>query len=448
MSTDSLPAARGLDAGHAAAAARAATRRSPMTWVPTLYLAEGLPFYAIALIAGLMYKSFGVSNDQIAHWTGLLGFAWVFKPLWSPFLEAAPSKKMLVVAFEFAGAVGLALVALVLQTPSYFALSIALFACVAFSAATHDIAADGLYIASLSARQQAAYAGWQGAFFNAAKFLSLGGLAILAGNLEKVMSVANAWTLIFAIFGALMAALGAYHLWALPGTRNAPRADGGTAGIAQVLGDVIVEFFRKPGIWLAILFIILFRAGEGQIQTIGPLFLREARDLGGLGLTTDEVGWVYGTAGTAAFLIGSVCGGYFTSWLGLRRAMFWLILAVNLPNLVFYFLSTALPSSLAVIATALGVEMFGYGFGFVGVILFIMQVVAQGKYQTAHYALGTGVMQLGFVLFKMISGDIQLALGYQRFFLWVLVSALPVLVLSRFIRLGAADGAAPASSGA
>jgi len=415
----------------------ARARRSPMSWVPTLYLAEGLPFYAVALIAGLMYKSLGVPNDQIARWTGLLGFAWVFKPLWSPLLEAAPSKKSMVVLFQSCSAVGLGLTALALQLPAYFAISIALLALVAVSAATHDIAADGLYIASLSDKQQAAYAGWQGAFFNAAKFMSLGGLVILAGYFEKRMAVAQAWTLIFGLLALMMAALALYHVWALPGTRNVARADASAGSVWQTLGDVIVEFFRKPGIWRAILFIILFRAGEGQIQTIGPLFLREARSLGGLGLTTDEVGWVYGTAGTIAFLVGSVCGGYFTSWLGLKRAMFILILAVNVPNAVFYFLSTAAPTHLGVIATALSLEMFGYGFGFVGVILFIMQVVAVGKYQTAHYALGTGVMQLGFVFFKMISGDIQTALGYQRFFLWVLVSAVPVLLLSRFLKIGA-----------
>jgi PAT family beta-lactamase induction signal transducer AmpG len=411
-------------------------RRSPMTWVPTLYLAEGLPFYAVALIAGLMYKSMGVPNDQIARWTGLIGFAWVFKPLWSPLLEAAPSKKSMVVLFQACSAVGLGLTAFALQLPAYFAISIALLAVVAVSAATHDIAADGLYIASLSDKQQAAYAGWQGAFFNAAKFMSLGGLVILAGYFEKRMAVASAWTLIFGLLALMMAALALYHLWSLPGTRNVGATDAAAGKVWQTLGDVIVEFFRKPGIWLAILFIILFRAGEGQIQTIGPLFLREARSLGGLGLTTDEVGWVYGTAGTIAFLVGSVCGGYFTSWLGLKRAMFVLILAVNVPNAVFYFLATTAPTSLAVIATALSLEMFGYGFGFVGVILFIMQVVAPGKYTTAHYALGTGVMQLGFVFFKMISGDIQTALGYQHFFLWVLVSALPVLVLSRFLKIG------------
>ncbi len=421
-----------------------AARRSPMAWVPTLYLAEGLPFYAVALIAGLMYKSMGLPNDRIAHWTGLLGFAWVFKPLWSPLLEAAPSKKSMVVLFQTVSALALGATAFALQLPDWFAVSVALLAVVAVSAATHDIAADGLYIASLSAKQQAAYAGWQGAFFNAAKFMSLGGLVILAGYFETRMPVASAWTLIFGLLALAMAALALYHLWSLPAARNAARPQRvrgpqGATSRGRVWAaplDVILDFFRKPGIWLAILFIILFRAGEGQIQTIGPLFLRDARSAGGLGLTTDQVGWVYGTAGTVAFLVGSVCGGYFTSWIGLKRAMLVLILAVNLPNAVFYFLSTELPTSLAVIATALSVEMFGYGFGFVGVILFIMQVVAPGKYTTAHYALGTGVMQLGFVCFKLVSGDIQTALGYRHFFLWVLASAVPALLLSRFLKIG------------
>lgn len=406
--------------------------RHPMGWVPTLYLAEGLPFYAVGLIASLMYKSLGVPNDQIARWTGLLGFAWVFKSLWSPFLERARSKKFLVVIFQLMGGSCLGLVALSLQLPAYFAMSIALLAVVSIASATHDIAADGLYIASLSNKQQAAYAGWQGAFFNAAKFLSFGGLLYLAGHLEKSIGVKNAWMAVFGVLGGMMIAIGAYHSWALPGTKNV--ATGESLGsVFNTLWDVIVDFFKKPGIWLAILFIILFRAAEGQIQTIGPLFLRDPRSVGGLGLTTDEVSVVYGTAGTVAFLTGSVLGGYFTSWLGLKRALPYLIIAMNFPNIVFIVLSSTLPTNLGLITVALSTEMFGYGFGFVGVILFIMQVVAVGKYQTAHYALGTGVMQLGFVLFKMVSGDIQVALGYKNFFIWVLLSALPVLLVLRFL---------------
>lgn len=410
--------------------------RHPLAWVPSLYLAQGLPFYSVALVAGLMFKSMGVPNEQIARWTGVLGLAWVFKALWSPFLELFRSKKRIVVVLQIAGGIALGALALALQLPAWFALAIALLAVVSLASSTHDIAADGLYIASLSARQQAAYAGWQGAFFNGAKFLSLGGLVILAGYLEQRVGAQLAWSTVFGLLGALMAGLGLYHLWALPGPQPAASAPvPGARAPLDVLADVIRAFFAKPGIWLGILFILLFRTAEGQVQTIGPLFLRDARAVGGMGLSTQEVGAIYGTAGTAAFLVGSILGGYFTSWLGLKRAMVFLILAMNLPNLVFYYLSMAQPESLGVVTASLAAEMFGYGFGFVGMILFIMQVIASGPYQTAHYALGSGFMQLGFVLSKVVSGDIQRALGYQHFFLWVVLSALPVLLLTRFVRL-------------
>jgi len=410
-------------------------RRHPLSWVPTLYLAQGLPFYAVALVAGQMLKSMGVPNDQIARWTGLLGLAWAFKALWSPFMELAPSRRLAVVACQLIGGACLALVALALQLPMWFALCIALLAVVSLASSTHDIVADGIYIASLDAREQAAYAGWQGAFFNAAKFISLGGLLILAGALEQRLGIEAAWTTVFLLLGGLMALLGLYHVRALPATPRIGTTGHSLGSIGATLVDVIKTFFAKPGIWMAILFIILFRAGEGQIQSIGPLFLRDAREVGGLGLTTAEVGWAYGTVGTAAFLIGSIAGGYFTAWLSLKRALPILILAMNLPNAAFWYLSHAQPESMALIVGLLGIEMFGYGFGFVGVILFIMQVVASGRYQAAHYALGTGFMQLGFVLFRTISGDIQQALGYRDFFLWVLLASVPVLVLSRFMRL-------------
>jgi PAT family beta-lactamase induction signal transducer AmpG len=295
-----------------------------------------------------------------------------------------------------------------------------------------------LYIANLSARQQAAYAGWQGAFFNGAKFLSLGGLVILAGVLEQRVGAAAAWAAVFGLLGALLAGLGLYHVWALPGT-VASSAGASVRGTVDVLVDVVRAFFAKPGIWMGIVFILLFRLAEGQVQTIGPLFLRDARAAGGLGLSTQEVGAIYGTAGTAAFLVGSILGGWFTSRAGLKRAMPVLILAMNVPNLVFWYLGTMQPERLGLVTAALSLEMFGYGFGFVGMILFIMQVVAPGRYQTAHYALGSGFMQLGLVLSKVVSGDIQHALGYRHFFLWVVLSALPVLVLTRFVKMTALE---------
>jgi PAT family beta-lactamase induction signal transducer AmpG len=414
--------------------------RSPSLWVPSLYLAQGLPFFAVMLLAGQMLKSLGMDNMEISHWTTWIGFAWIFKPLWSPFMELASSKTKMVVLFELMGGACLFLVALALHLPFWFAACIAMLALVAICASTHDIACDGLYIASLNKKHQAEYAGWTGTFFNAGRFIASGGLLVLAGYLEKTSGVVTAWTIIYSLLGAMMIALGLYNSWALPQAKNAPSSGtNNAASIARTLKEVIVEYFKKPGIWVAVLFIILFRAGEAQVQTIGPLFLRDARELGGLGLSTTEVGAVYGTIGTVAFIVGSIAGGYFTSWLGLRRAILPLILAVNLPNAVFYYLSYALPTNIVVIGAALSVEMFGYGFGFVGLILYMMQVVAPGKYQTAHYALSTGIMQLGFALFKYYSGDVQHALGYQHFFLWVLACSVPVAILSQIIPMTALE---------
>ena len=410
-------------------------KTSPIRWIPSLYFVQGLQFFVVMLIAGLMFKNMGVANDQIARWTGLLGLAWAIKPLWSPFLELAPSKKLIVVAMQFVGAAGLGLMAIALQLPMYFAAAIAVLFLLAYASATHDIACDGLYMAALEARAQAAYAGWQGAFFNASKFLTLGGLLVLAGYLEKKIGVFNAWSSIFVLLALLLAALASYNAYALPGTLNTARADLTAASVLKTLREVIVDFLGKPGIWIAIGFIVLFRFAEGQVQTIGPLFLIEARDQGGLGLTTEQVGGIYGTAGTAAFLVGSILGGYFTAWLGLRRAMLFLILAMAVPNIVFYALASTLPTDLFQIGLAISIEMFGYGFGFVGMILYIMQAVAPGKYQTAHYALGSGVMQLGFILSKTISGDIQIALGYQQFFLWTIACGVPALALMFFVKM-------------
>jgi PAT family beta-lactamase induction signal transducer AmpG len=266
---------------------------------------------------------------------------------------------------------------------------------------------------------------------------------VLAGHLEKSIGVAPAWSTIFGLLAVTLGLLAAYNAWALPGTLNAAHGDLSFGGILLTLREVIADFLGKPGIWLAILFIVLFRFAEGQVQTIGPLFLIEPRAEGGLGLTTEQVGYVYGTGGTLAFLVGSVLGGYFTSWLGLRRAMPWLILGMAVPNIVFAVLAAQRPAELGVISLAVSVEMFGYGFGFVGMILYIMQAVAPGRFQTAHYALGSGVMQLGFIFSKTISGDIQVAMGYERFFLWTVACGVPALLLMFFVKLPGRDGAEP-----
>jgi PAT family beta-lactamase induction signal transducer AmpG len=409
--------------------------RHPLTWVPTLYFAEGLPLWVVLIVAGVMLKSMGISNEQIGHWTGTLVLAWAFKPLWSPLLETSSNKRFFVVLFQIVGGVALGLIALTLQVPNTIAVTVALLGVVAIASATHDIAADGLYIASLSTKQQTAFAGWQGAFYNASKFVISGGLVVLAGDLQTKMKLPpeQAWSIIFAIMSVGLILIALYHLWALPAnpkTNSTPTSI--KEGFATLL-EVIVDFFKKPGVWLSILFILLFRAGEAQVSTIAPLFLLDSRAAGGLGLTTAQVGWAYGAAGTIAFIVGSIIGGYFAGWLGLRRGMVFLIIGMNLPNLAFYFLSSTMPSDLTIITGAIFIENFGFGFGFVGLILYMMQVLSVGKYQTAHYAFGTGFMALGLVLFRTFSGDIQAALGYKNFFLWVIISAIPVLILSLWI---------------
>lgn len=418
-------------------------RRSPLTWVNSLYFAQGLPFFAVNLIAQQMFVSGKIPNDTITHWMGILSLAWGIKWLWSPFLELAPSQKMAVIAFQWLGAVALAVVAFAMFQPSFFVLAVAGLLAVSLFSATHDVSSDGLYMVQLNNREQAEYAGWQGAFFNVARFASAGGLLILAGNLEKTSGFATAWGTIFGLCSGVMLLLGLYHVWALPKAAIETRVKPSVAAAAGTLWHVIADFLAKPGVWVAILFILLFRASEGQIQTIGPIFLRAARAAGGLGLSTDDVGWAYGTAGTVAFILGTMAGGYFAAWLGLRRAMVWLIIGMNLPSVAFVFLSVAMPTHFAVIASALSLEMFGYGFGFVGVILYLMQVVAPGRFQTAHYAIGSGVMGLGMSFFRWISGDIETALGYRNFFIWGLLCAVPVLVLLRFVPLSAAPVAEP-----
>ncbi|MEO5687690.1 MAG: MFS transporter [Burkholderiaceae bacterium] len=427
----------------AAPTAAASGRRSPLTWVPSLYFAQGLPFFAVNLIAQQMFVSGKVPTDTITHWMGILSLAWGIRWLWSPFLELAPSQKGVVVAFQWLGSAGLAAVAFALHQPSFFAVAVAALLAVSVFSSTHDVSSDGIYMAQLNNREQAEYAGWQGAFFNVARYASAGGLLILAGNLEKASGFATAWSTIFGICSALMLVLGLYHVWALPKATEVRTIKPSVEDVAKTLVRVIVDFLRKPGVWLAIAFILLFRASEGQIQTIGPIFLRAERAAGGLGLSTDAVGWAYGTAGTIAFIVGTMAGGYFAAWLGLRRAMLWLILAMNLPSVAFVFLSVVMPTNFAVIASALSLEMFGYGFGFVGVILYLMQVVAPGKFRTAHYSIGSGVMGLGMSFFRWISGDIETALGYRNFFIWGLLCAIPVLVLLRFVPLSTTTDAEP-----
>ena len=425
-------------------------RRSPITWVPSAYFAMGLPFVVLNMVTVLMFKGLEVDDKLITFWTSLILLPWTLKPLWSPFLELFKIKKFFVVATQLTTGIAFGLVALSLNLSSFFAISIALLAVIAFSGATHDIACDGVYMSELSNSEQAKYIGWQGAFYNIAKIVATGGLVYLAGYFIESYSEAGSvleankksWMTIMLILSAVMILLALYHIFALPSTKVV-KNEGKRSGkeILSELYNVLSDFFRKTHIIYYICFIILYRFAEGFVMKIVPLFLKAAREAGGLGLSEKEIGLYYGTYGAAAFVLGSLLAGYYISAKGLKNTLFTLCCIFNLPFVVYAFLAFFQPESGLIICSGIVFEYFGYGFGFVGLTLFMMQQVAPGKHQMAHYAFASGIMNLGVMIPGMMSGWVCETLGewfnrpggYEPFFIFVLIATIPAFLITYFI---------------
>ena len=410
--------------------------RHPFYWIPTTWFAMGLPNLVLGgTVASLLYKSLGYSDGQIAFWTGIIVLPWSFKPLWGPFMELYKTKKFYIQVSQIACGVLFALSVLSLYTATFFPLSVTLFFLIAFFGATQDMAADGIYLSELSASDQARYVGWQGTFYNVAKLFSNGGMVFLAGILIPVIGDRDAWAVVLAIYAIIMLALGMYNRGVLPDSTTA-RSVTSTREVWITLKDVMVSFFRKKHIWAGILFIVLYRFAEGQGIKIMPLFLKATRAAGGLGLSEASVGLLTGIYGTAAFVLGSLAAGYFVSNKGLTRTTLLLLCAFfNLPFAAYAYLAITQASSVWVIGTAIAVEHFGYGFGFIGIILFIMQRIAPGPYQMAHYAFGSAITYFGYTIASMMSGAISDYLGYAHFFIWVLVSTIPAFLVSWLVPL-------------
>lgn len=426
--------------------------RSPISWVPTLYFAMGMPFVVLNMVCVLMFKGLDVSDAQIALWTSIIMFPWTLKPLWSPLLEMYKTKKFFVIVTQIATGCIFGLVALALHLPDFFAVCIALLAVIALSGATHDVAADGVYMASLSKEDQARYIGWQGAFYNIAKIAATGGLVMLAGVLIKhftgdvntldaaAAAVAKrqgtvmAWTVIMAVIGLIMVLLGLYNAKFVPADhRDASAERPGFKETMVELGNVFVDLFRKRHIIYYIFFIILYRFAEGFVMKIVPLFLKADRANQGLGLSEEEIGLCYGTFGAAAFVIGSILAGYYVAHRGLQKSLFSLCCVFNLPFVAYTLLAIYQPESLWLIGGGIVLEYFGYGFGFVGLTLFMMQQIAPGKHQMAHYAFASGIMNLGVMLPGMLSGYVSDWLGYRDFFIFVLVCTIPAFLITWFV---------------
>lgn len=409
-----------------------APSRSPWTWIPSLYFAQGIPYVVVMTLSVVLYKNLGVSNTDIALYTSWLYLPWVIKPLWSPLVDMFRTKRFWIWSLQFAIGLAFALVALTLPGPKFFQLTLAVFWLMAFASATHDIAADGFYLLALKPGDQAAFVGVRSTFYRLATLSAQGGLVYLAGMLqERTGDVAHAWALVFGLLAAVFVAVSAYHFFVLP-KPEADRPAAADGGFVREFFTVFAEFFRKPGIAATLAFLLLYRFAESQALKLVSPFLLDRTDIGGLGFTTQQVGIAYGTVGIICLTIGGILGGLAIARFGLRRMVWPMIFAMNTPNLAFLLLAVYQPSSLWVASLGLAVEQAGYGFGFAAYLVYMM-LVAEGPHKTAHYAICTGFMALGMMLPGMAAGWIQDQIGYVNFFAWVLVATIPSFIATAAI---------------
>lgn len=408
--------------------------RQPLRWVPSLYFAMGLPNVTVSVVAAILYKNLGYSNETIALYTSQLYLPWALKPLWAPFMEAFRTKRAWVLSMEFLIVALLGLVAFSLPLPGFFAMSLAFFWIIGFAGATQDIAADAIYLTTLSPKAQARFIGVQSLFFNLGFVLVSGLLVTLTGKLHDDLGLdwPHAWMAVMSVIAALLLGCSLWHLRALPPGEASNLPGAGFHAAFTSLRETWRTFFQKPQIGMMLLVCFFYRFGEGFIEKFGPLFLLDPRAAGGLGLTNAAMGNIHGTLGTLGFLAGSVLGGLFAAKMTLRRSFLVLALAVNVPHVTYYLLSIWQPESLWLVGLMVALEKFGYGFGAVGHMLYMMQQIAPGPFQMAHYAFATAVMGLT----KWVSGSLSAALyvatghDYPQFFLLVLAASLPPVFLA------------------
>jgi PAT family beta-lactamase induction signal transducer AmpG len=334
----------------------------------------------------------------------------------------------------FIGA-ALAGIALTIPAPNFFQYTIAVFWLMAFSSATHDIAADGFYLLGLDESNQAAFIGIRSTFYRIAMITGQGTLVILAGTLEPKIGIPHAWSITFYVIAAFFLVLFLYHRFMLPypASDKSAREDK-SRGVFSEFARTFVLFFKRKDIWLILLFLLFFRFAEAQLVKLVSPFLLDVREKGGLGLSTSEVGIVYGTVGMIALITGGLLGGYVISKKGLRRWLWPMVIIMHTPDLMFVYLSQFQPINFLLINSAIALEQFGYGFGFTAYAMYMIYV-SQGEHKTAHYAICTGIMALGMMLPGMISGKIQELIGYQHFFLWVMISTIPGFIVAALVKI-------------
>lgn len=390
----------------------------------------------VNVVSVIMYKNMEISNTDIALYTSLLYLPWLIKPFWSPVVDVLKTKRFWIVATQFALGLGFIGVALTLPLDNFFRYSLACMWALAIFSATHDIAADGFYMLGLREDLQSVYVGIRSFFYRMAMIAGNGAIVILAGYLEKEMPVDQAWQIVFLVLGAFLAIAAAYHWLMLPKVETVSDKPESTSlnDLMRNLLDVFKTFFQKDHIFLIIGFLLLYRLGEAQLAKMASPFLLDERTLGGLAFSTEQVGLIYGTIGIIGLILGGISGGVLASIHGLKYWLWWMLIAINIPNAVYIFLATTQPDSFILVSSCVAIEQFGYGFGFTAYMLYMIYV-SDGPYKTAHFALCTAFMAAGMMIPGLFSGWLQESLGYQNFFIWVLVATIPAFAITYFLPL-------------
>lgn len=396
--------------------------KSPLWWVPTLYFAEGLPYMAVMTISVIMYKCLGIDNTALAFYTSWLYLPWVIKPLWSPFVDIIRTKRWWVVTMQTAIAIGLALISFTIPTSSFFQTTLAVFWLVAFSSATHDISADGFYMLGLTEHQQSLFVGIRSLFYRVSMVVGQGALVVLAAWINRRNgTLTDGWIAIFALMSGFFFIMAAYHWLILPrpksDTNRSPKSG---QAVLQEFCATFVDFFRKPGVVVALIFMLLYRLPEALLVKMIPPFLLDSTASGGMGLDADQVGLVYGTVGVIGLMAGGIIGGLAAAKGGLKAWLHPMAWSMSLTCLTFVYLAWCQPSSLWEIYICVFVEQFGYGFGFTAYMLYLIYF-STGRYKTSHYSICTGFMALGMMLPGLAAGWLADNLGYLNFFILTII---------------------------
>ncbi len=411
------------------------------SWVATSNFAEGIPYVAVMTLSLIMYKNMGLSNTEVTLYTSWLYLPWVIKPLWSPFVDVLKTKRFWILTMELLIGATFSGVAFTLPTSFWLQATLCLFWLMAFSSATHDIAVDGFYMLGLNQQKQSVFVGVRSFCYRISMILGQGVLVMLAGKwIETTGDVAKSWGKVFYLMSAMFILIYLFHSFILPKpTEDKQKNNQSFSDILKELGDTIITFFKKPQVIAGICFMLFYRMPEGLLVKISTLFLLDDVANGGLGLTEVQLGLVQGTVGVIGLLAGGIIGGILAGIYGLKKCLWPMVCAITIPDIVYVYLAYSLPTNMLLINICIFVEQFGYGFGFTAYMLYLIYY-SQGNHKTSHYALCTALMALSMMLPGMIAGMLQEAIGYQWFFIVVVVSCILTFLVASFVKIDSKFG--------